>query len=189
MKGLAYIRNLYGKSLNDIATALGVSNQVVSAWEKKQRIPDKRVKELAAYFGLDAEYFDSEITQQQMDEIQYAKWQMDAYDNGFLSDGSQNDTNSLDYQYLLQRMEKCIADPQKVPLIKKFFSILDSHSPQYLDLLFKSVAKADNPEDIANDDLFVSIIAAALQAWVEDRKKEQQLHAFISNDSELQELY
>lgn len=189
MKGLAYIRNLYGKSLNDIATALGVSNQVVSAWEKKQRIPDKRVIELAEYFGLDAEYFNSEVTQQQMDDIQYAKWQMDAYDNGFLSDGSQNDTNSLDYQYLLQKMEKCISDPQKKPLIKKFFSVLDSHSPQYIDLLFKSVAKADNPTEAIDDDLFVSIISAALQAWVEDRKKEQQLHNFVSSDSELQELY
>ena len=68
MNGLKFIRTQCNLSLNNVAQALNVSRQIISAWENgKKDIPDERKKQLSDYFGIDAQYFD------EIDEIQKKK--------------------------------------------------------------------------------------------------------------------
>ena len=58
MNGLKYIRTRCNLSLNDLAEAIGVTRQALSAWENERKeIPKQRKKELADFFGIDSEYF------------------------------------------------------------------------------------------------------------------------------------
>lgn len=69
MNGLKYIRTQCNLSLNNVAQALGVSRQIVSAWENgKKDIPNERRKQLSKYFGIDTDYF-NEIDEVQKKEI------------------------------------------------------------------------------------------------------------------------
>ncbi len=69
MNGLKYIRTQCNLSLNNVAQALGVSRQIVSAWENgKKDIPNERKQQLSKYFGIDTKYFD-EIDEVQKKEI------------------------------------------------------------------------------------------------------------------------
>ena len=57
MKGLRFIRTQCNLSLNDIATVLGVSRQMVSSWENgKKEISRERAAQLSEYFGKEGEY-------------------------------------------------------------------------------------------------------------------------------------
>lgn len=54
MNGLKYIRIRCNLSLGELAEAIGVTRQALSAWESgKKTIPQKRAEQLAAYFGID----------------------------------------------------------------------------------------------------------------------------------------
>lgn len=69
MNGLRFIRIQCNLSLNNVAMALGVSRQIVSAWENgKKDIPKDRVEQLSRYFGIDTKYF-GDIDEQQKREI------------------------------------------------------------------------------------------------------------------------
>ena len=69
MNGLKFIRMQCNLSLNNVARALNVSRQIVSAWENgKKDIPDERKEQLSNYFGLNVRYFD-EIDETQKNEI------------------------------------------------------------------------------------------------------------------------
>ncbi|MGN8631501.1 helix-turn-helix domain-containing protein [Blautia sp. HCP3S3_G3] len=58
MNGLRFIRTQCNISLSSLAMALGVSRQMVSAWENdKKELPQKRVEQLSQYFGLEEKYF------------------------------------------------------------------------------------------------------------------------------------
>lgn len=58
MNGLKYIRTRCNLSLNDLAEAIGVSRQALSAWEnEKKDIPVQRKQQLSDFFGIDKEYF------------------------------------------------------------------------------------------------------------------------------------
>lgn len=68
MNGLKFIRTQCNLSLNNVAQALNVSRQIISAWENgKKDIPNERKEQLSDYFGIDAQYFD------EIDEIQKKK--------------------------------------------------------------------------------------------------------------------
>lgn len=65
MNGLKYIRTRCNLSLNDLAEAIGVSRQALSAWENERKeIPKQRKKDLSDYFGIDESYF-GEITEKE----------------------------------------------------------------------------------------------------------------------------
>lgn len=65
MNGLKFIRTQCNLSLSNVARALNVSRQIISAWENgKKDIPDERKEQLSNYFGIDVRYFD------EIDEIQ-----------------------------------------------------------------------------------------------------------------------
>lgn len=69
MNGLRFIRTQCNLSLNDIATVLGVSRQMVSSWENGEKeISRERAAQLSEYFGIDEKYF-GEIEEHQKDEI------------------------------------------------------------------------------------------------------------------------
>ena len=69
MNGLRFIRTQCNLSLNDIATVLGVSRQMVSSWENgKKEISRERAAQLSEYFGIDKKYF-GEIEEHQKEEI------------------------------------------------------------------------------------------------------------------------
>ena len=54
MNGLKFIRTQCNLSLNNVAQALNVSRQIISAWENgKKDIPDERKKQLSDYFGME----------------------------------------------------------------------------------------------------------------------------------------
>ena len=56
--GLRYIRNRCNLSMTDLAKHLGLSRQVIGAWETgKKTIPDKRLEELSDFFGIGKEFF------------------------------------------------------------------------------------------------------------------------------------
>lgn len=55
---LAALRKLKGRTQTDVALQFGVSKQAVSKWERGVSMPDILIlPELAAYFGVDIEYF------------------------------------------------------------------------------------------------------------------------------------
>ena len=69
MNGLKFIRTQCNISLSNLAMELGVSRQMVSAWENdKKELPQKRVEQLSQYFGLEEKYF-GEIDDVQKQEI------------------------------------------------------------------------------------------------------------------------
>lgn len=69
MNGLKYIRNRCNLSLNDLASALGVTRQALSLWEtEKKPIPPQRKKQLADFFGIDENYFGC-ITENEKKEL------------------------------------------------------------------------------------------------------------------------
>lgn len=53
MNGLKFIRTQCNLSLNNVAQALNVSRQIISAWENgKKDIPNERKEQLSDYFGI-----------------------------------------------------------------------------------------------------------------------------------------
>ena len=64
MNGLKFIRIRCNISLSELAEALKVSRQHVSAWENgSKRISENRLNQLSKYFGVDKKYF-GEITKE-----------------------------------------------------------------------------------------------------------------------------
>lgn len=64
MNGLKFIRIRCNISLSELAEALKVSRQHVSAWENgTKRISESRLNQLSKYFGVDKKYF-GEITKE-----------------------------------------------------------------------------------------------------------------------------
>ena len=54
MNGLKFIRIQCNLSLSNMATTLGVSRQIISAWENgKKELPQERAEQLSRYFGVD----------------------------------------------------------------------------------------------------------------------------------------
>ncbi len=69
MNGLKIIRTRCNLSLNEIADILGVSRQLVSAWENgRKTISKRRSKQLSEFFGVD-ECFFGEITEEQKQQL------------------------------------------------------------------------------------------------------------------------
>lgn len=69
MNGLKYIRMRCNLSLADLAKHIGVSRQIVSAWENGTRgISDRNLKKLSAFFGLEPSYF-GELSESEQEEI------------------------------------------------------------------------------------------------------------------------
>ena len=64
MNGLKFIRKQCNFSLSGLAEYLGVSRQIISAWENGiKEIPDKRKKQLSQFFGIDEDFF-GEVTEE-----------------------------------------------------------------------------------------------------------------------------
>lgn len=69
MNGLKFVRVRCNISLSELADALGVSRQQVSAWENGSKpISNRRLEQLEKYFGLDRKYF-LEISKEDKDSI------------------------------------------------------------------------------------------------------------------------
>lgn len=69
MNGLKYIRMRCNLSLADLAKHIGVSRQIISAWENGSRgISEKNRKKLSNFFGIDATYFGT-ISEENQEEI------------------------------------------------------------------------------------------------------------------------
>lgn len=69
MNGLKFIRIQCNLSLSNMAATLGVSRQIISAWENgKKELPQERAEQLSRYFGVDKQYF-YEIDENQKNAI------------------------------------------------------------------------------------------------------------------------
>ena len=69
MNGLRFIRTQCNISISNLAMALGVSRQMVSAWENdKKELSKKRAEQLSQYFGIEEKYF-GEIDEVKKQEI------------------------------------------------------------------------------------------------------------------------
>lgn len=78
MLGIAYIRQLYNLSLMEFAVKMGVSNQMVSMWERGIKpIAKKRLIDLSKEFGIPEEYFQQELSELDKLEIQKNKLKND----------------------------------------------------------------------------------------------------------------
>ena len=65
MNGLRYIRTRCNLSLSALADMIGVTRQALSAWENGRKdIPEQRREQLAAFFGVEKEYF-GEISEEE----------------------------------------------------------------------------------------------------------------------------
>ena len=70
MTGLKCLRKILGYSLQDLANILGVSNQIISMWEKGLKpIPQKRLEQLNNCFNIPQEYFTSIINKKEYDQL------------------------------------------------------------------------------------------------------------------------
>ena len=57
MNGLSFIRTKCNYSLSELADKIGVTRQMISAWENgRKEIPDARKKELSAFFGIEERF-------------------------------------------------------------------------------------------------------------------------------------
>lgn len=82
MNALIFLMTLYGLSLQDIGIICGVSKQSVHKWTKNGRIPDDaNVKKLAHYFGIDAKYFNKELTVLEQETLRQQKKRKDMLTN------------------------------------------------------------------------------------------------------------
>lgn len=65
MNGLKFIRKQCNFSLSGLADYIGVSRQIISAWENGvKEIPRKRKQQLAQFFGIEEGFF-GEITEEE----------------------------------------------------------------------------------------------------------------------------
>lgn len=84
INGLAYIRQLYNLSLHEFAEKVGVSNQLVSMWERGIKpIAEKRVAQMSEIFIIPTEYFQKELTEADKLEIQSIKLKNDSIANEY----------------------------------------------------------------------------------------------------------
>lgn len=77
MNGLKFIRIQCNLSRSSIAKKIGVSRQLIGAWENgKKNIPEKRKEQLAKYFGIDKKYFESidEKDKEKLIYMQMYRW-------------------------------------------------------------------------------------------------------------------
>ena len=69
MNGLKIIRIQCNYSVGELAAEIGVSRQMISAWENgKKSIPESRKMQLAEYFGVEPELI-GEINEQKKRDI------------------------------------------------------------------------------------------------------------------------
>ena len=69
MNGLKYIRMRCNLSLADLAKHIGVSRQIVSAWENGSRgISEKNLNRLSGFFGIERRYF-GELSEEDHEDI------------------------------------------------------------------------------------------------------------------------
>lgn len=93
MNGLQFIRTRCNISAIALAEHLGVTRQMISAWENgRKSIPESRKKELSDYFGVEEKYLD-EISEEDMDKLIHSAMYRYSAENGrerfkFGSDGS-----------------------------------------------------------------------------------------------------
>lgn len=71
MNGLSFIRTKCNYSLAELADKIGVTRQMISAWENgRKEIPDARKKELSAFFGIE-ERFLGDITEADIKKLMH----------------------------------------------------------------------------------------------------------------------
>lgn len=78
MNGLEYILNLYNMQHIELADKLGIKKQNINLWIKgKQNIPKKYMPVLEEMFGIEAHYFNKELTEVEKLEVQKEKLKRD----------------------------------------------------------------------------------------------------------------
>ena len=79
MNGLKIIRIQCNYSVGELAAEIGISRQMISAWENgKKSIPESRKMQLAEYFGVEPELI-GEINEQKKRDIvnrTFYRWRM-----------------------------------------------------------------------------------------------------------------
>lgn len=74
MLGIVFIRKLWDWTAADVADRMGIHRTAVSAWERNNHIPAKRLNALSeVFYGLDAKYFSKELTEVDKLNIQHFK--------------------------------------------------------------------------------------------------------------------
>ena len=69
MFGLEFILEIFNSNPNQLADELGIRRQSVYDWIKKKKIPDARLKQLSKLFDIPQEYFQLELTEEEMRDI------------------------------------------------------------------------------------------------------------------------
>lgn len=194
MKGLEFVRKLYGRSLSDVASYLGVTNQAVSSWERKNSIPEKRLSDLSNYFdGLPEEYFDAVLTPELQDKIELNKWSIESQEKYF-----SNFITSFDSQPQMQFLFSSVRNyvigdgdinTDRVHNLNRIFDILNNED--LCEILMMSLKAIEIAGDITKktDDEFVTNFAELLRIWKinrdNEREKIEQLKKQIPDYDEL----
>lgn len=178
MKGLEFVRKLYGRSLSDVASYLGVTNQAVSSWERKNSIPEKRLSDLSNYFdGLPEGYFDAELTPELQDKIELNKWSIESQAKYF-----SNFIDSFDSQPQMQFLFSSVRNyvigdgdinTDRVHNLNRIFNILNNED--LCGILMMSLKAIEIVGDMTKktDDQFVTNFAELLRIWKINRDNER----------------
>lgn len=70
MFGFEFILNTFESNPNQLSEELGIRRQSVYEWIKKKKVPNSRLKQLSEMFLVPEEYFNKELTQSEMLEIE-----------------------------------------------------------------------------------------------------------------------
>lgn len=73
---IKFIREIYGATQSEIATALGVSRVTIAKWENEtqSRISQANLEKLSLFFGIGPEYFyDMEVNEKIIERIKHSK--------------------------------------------------------------------------------------------------------------------
>lgn len=103
MNGLKCIRTQCNFSLNDLSERIGVSRQLISAWENgKKEIPLTRKKQLSEFFGIETDFFEDISEAKKAELLERAMFR-------YVEDGTET------YRYKPQEQDKEIVNAYFMP--------------------------------------------------------------------------
>jgi len=194
MKGFAYIRKLYGVSLDDVAQFVGVTNQSVSAWEQKGIVPEKRLDKLAEYFDIPKHFFNMELNDAIEEQIRSIKFVNDAKHMGFIEYGGQfqheNVISDLDFNDLIASIQKYRKYESQYNLIKRFVKILDNNSVSFLQHILTAIESTEKGRPPEGADDFLETLFRVMVIWKQMRTQERVEYQDVLKDiPEAEELF
>ncbi len=176
MNGLRFIRTKCNYSLSELADEIGVTRQMVSAWENgRKEIPEKRRRELSVFFRID-ERFLGEISEDDKEELMHTPmYRFSRHGRQKLSYGTDGSGDTIDIDDSLESLDGKLAG-----LKKKEAGLLKELADQLHVQKNDSIIDAMKCEE-RNCDMLTYMVEI-LRIMNEGMKHEQQLSLYGIKD-------